>query len=248
MLLAGLLVATFIDFEHFIIPDEITIGGIATGVVLSGLFPEIHGGTKAAHGLRDAAIGAAVGGGLVYGILRLGKLLFGQQQVALPAASLITFTENELLLPTGPITYEELFYRKSDTVAFRAARLEMVDRCYRDVDVRLSPSRLRVGNDEFDPATVHHLEAVTDNLVLPREAMGFGDVKFMAAIGAFLGWPAVLFSLMASAFLGSVVGVTLIACRRREWSSRMPYGPYIALAAVIWLFGRGNIVAWLSGR
>lgn len=248
VLLAGLLVATFIDFEHFIIPDEITIGGVAVGVVLSGLFPEIHGGTKAAHGLRDAAIGAAVGGALVYGILRLGKLLFGQQRVGLPPSSHITFTENELLLPTGPVTYEELFYRKGDTVAFRAARLEMVDRCYRDVEVRLSPVRLRVGSEEFDPATVHHLEAVTDSLVLPREAMGFGDVKFMAAIGAFLGWPAVLFSLMASAFIGSVVGVTLIACRRREWSSRMPYGPYIALAAVIWLFGRGNIVAWLSGR
>ncbi len=248
VLLAGFIVATFIDFEHFIIPDEITIGGIGVGVVLSGVFPEIHGGAKAADGLRDAAIGAAVGGALVYGILRMGKLLFGQQRVELPPDSRVTFTENELLLPTGPVSYEELFYRKSDTVAFRAARLEMVDRCYCDVDVRLSPARLRVGNDEFDPATVPHLEAATDSLSLPREAMGFGDVKFMAAIGAFLGWPAVLFSLMVSAFIGSVVGVTLILCKRREWSSRLPYGPYIALAAVIWLFGRGNIVAWLAGR
>ncbi|KAF0176821.1 MAG: Peptidase A24A domain protein [Limisphaerales bacterium] len=248
VLLAGFIVATFIDFEHFIIPDEITIGGIAVGVVLSGLFPEIHYGEKAADGLKAAALGAVVGAGLVYGILRLGKLLFGQHRIELPENSVITFTENELLLPTGPVTYEELFYRKSDTVAFRAARLEMVDRCYWDAEVRLSPAKLRVGNDEFDPATVHHMEAVTSSLSLPREAMGFGDVKFMAAIGAFLGWPAVLFSLMVSAFIGSVVGVTLIVCKRREWSSRLPYGPYIALAAVIWLFGRGNIVAWLSGR
>lgn len=248
VLLAGFIVATFIDFEHFIIPDEITIGGIAVGVVLSGLFPEIHYGAKAAEGLKSAALGAAVGGGLVYGILRLGKLLFGQHRVELPESSQITFTENELLLPTGPVSYEELFYRKSDTVAFRASRLEMVDRCYWDMEVRLSPAKLRVGSDEFDPGTVHHMEAVTSSLVLPREAMGFGDVKFMAAIGAFLGWPAVLFSLMVSAFIGSVVGVTLILCKRREWSSRLPYGPYIALAAVIWLFGRGNIVAWLSGR
>lgn len=248
VLLAGLLVATFIDFEHFIIPDEITFGGIAVGVVLSGVFPEIHHGLRAADGLRDAAIGAAVGGALVYGILRLGKLLFGQQRVALEPGTRITFTEDELLLPTGPMSYGELFYRSNDTVAFRATQLEMVDRCFRDVEVRLSTARLRVGAEEFDPATVHHLEAVTDSVVLPREAMGFGDVKFMAAIGAFLGWPAVLFSLMVSAFIGSVVGVTLIVCRRREWSSRMPYGPYIALAAVIWLFGRGNIVPWLSGR
>jgi leader peptidase (prepilin peptidase)/N-methyltransferase len=248
VLLSGFIVATFIDLEHFIIPDEITLGGIAVGVVLSGLFPEIHGGEKAADGLKAAAIGAAVGGGLIYGILRLGKLLFGQERVALPENSVVTFTESELLLPTGPVSYEELFYRQTDTVVFRATRLEMVDRSYWNVEVRLSPTKLRVGTDEFDPSTVHHMEAVTSALVLPREAMGFGDVKFMAAIGAFLGWPAVVFSLMVSAIIGSVVGVSLIVCGRREWSSRLPYGPYIALAAVIWLFGRGNIVNWLMAR
>ena len=248
VLLSGFIVATFIDFEHFIIPDEITLGGIAAGVVLSGLCPEIHGGEKAADGLKAAAIGAAVGGGLIYGILRLGKLLFGQERVALPENSVVTFTESELLLPTGPVSYEELFYRQTDTVVFRATRLEMVDRSYWNVEVRLSPTKLRVGTDEFDPSTVHHMEAVTSALVLPREAMGFGDVKFMAAIGAFLGWPAVVFSLMVSAIIGSVVGVSLIVCGRREWSSRLPYGPYIALAAVIWLFGRGNIVNWLMAR
>lgn len=248
VLLAGFIVATFIDFEHFIIPDEITIGGIAVGVVLSGLFPEIHSGAKAADGLKAAAIGAVVGAGLIYGILRLGKLLFGQHRIPLAENSVITFTENELLLPDGPVSYEELFYRSSDTVAFRAARLELVDRSYWNVDVRLSPAKLRVGADELDPSTVHHMEAVTSAIVLPREAMGFGDVKFMAAIGAFLGWPAVVFSLAVSAMLGSIVGVSLIVCKKREWSSRIPYGPYIALAAVIWLFGREHIVAWMSGR
>ena len=248
VLLAGFIVATFIDFEHFIIPDEITIGGIVVGVVLSGLFPEIHGLGKAADGLKAAALGAVVGGGLIYGVLRLGKLLFGQQRIELPDASVITFTENELLLPTGPVSYEELFYRRSDTVVFHATRLEMVDRSYWNADVRLSPAKLRIGRDEFDPGTVHHMEAVTSGIVLPREAMGFGDVKFMAAIGAFLGWPAVVFSLMVSALIGSVVGVSLIAFKRREWSSRIPYGPYIALAAVIWLFGREYIVSWLMAR
>ena len=248
VLLAGFIVATFIDFEHFIIPDEITLGGIGVGVLLSGLFPEIHDLARAADGLKAAALGGVMGGGLIYGVLRLGKLLFGQQRVELPENSVITFTENELLLPTGPVSYEELFYRRSDTVIFRAVRLEMVDRSYWNAEVRLSPAKLRIGAEEFDPGTVHHMEAVTSSLVLPREAMGFGDVKFMAAIGAFLGWPAVVFSLMVSALIGSVVGVSLILCKRREWSSRIPYGPYIALAAVIWLFGRGNIVSWLTAR
>jgi leader peptidase (prepilin peptidase)/N-methyltransferase len=74
--------------------------------------------------------------------------------------------------------------------------------------------------------------------------MGFGDVKFMGAIGAFIGTMGVVFTLMASAVIGSIVAVTLIALRRRAASARIPFGPYLALAALIWLFFRGPIVKW----
>ena len=110
--------------------------------------------------------------------------------------------------------------------------------------VRLSPTLLRVGEDSFKPDEVPHLEVVTDEIVVPREAMGLGDVKFMGAIGAFLGWQAAIFSLMISAMIGATVGITLIALRKSEWSSRLPYGPYIALAATIWVFGGQRIAAW----
>ncbi|MBT5708985.1 MAG: prepilin peptidase, partial [Verrucomicrobia bacterium] len=90
--------------------------------------------------------------------------------------------------------------------------------------------------EEFDPENVPYLEVVTDQIVIPREAMGLGDVKFMGAIGAFLGWQATLFSLMFSSIAGALVGVGLIAIGKREWSSRLPYGPYIALAAAVWVF------------
>jgi len=79
---------------------------------------------------------------------------------------------------------------------------------------------------------------------LPREAMGFGDVKFMGAIGAFLGWQATVFSLMVSSIIGALVGLLLIAFRKQEWSSRIPYGPYIALAATIWMFGGHRLLDW----
>jgi leader peptidase (prepilin peptidase) / N-methyltransferase len=125
----------------------------------------------------------------------------------------------------------------------------LVDRCYADTLIRLSPSRLRIGEEEFDPVQVSHMEAVANNIVLPREAMGLGDVKFMAAIGAFLGWKAVIFCLMVSSLLGAIVGVTLIVLKKREWSTRLPYGPYIALAALIWLFGGQRLMTvWLGGN
>ena len=177
----------------------------------------------------------------------LGKLLFGRQNFKLAPGSKIFFTETALHLPDKAIPFEEIFYRKSDAIVLQARMIELPDRCYASTSLRLTPAKLQIGEDTFNPEEVSYLEAVTDEIVIPREAMGFGDVKFMAAIGAFLGWKAVVFSLMASAMLGSVVGIALIALRRREWSSRLPYGPYIAVAATFWIFGGKELVMrWLD--
>jgi leader peptidase (prepilin peptidase)/N-methyltransferase len=137
-----------------------------------------------------------------------------------------------------------LFYRKSDVIRLEASHAELSDRCYRDVAVRLAPSKLRIGDEEFNPEEVPYLEVRTNSLSVPREAMGLGDVKFMAAIGGFLGWQAVVFSLMASSIIGACVGVTLILLKKNTASGRLPYGPYIALAAAIWIFGGHQW--WLS--
>jgi leader peptidase (prepilin peptidase) / N-methyltransferase len=124
----------------------------------------------------------------------------------------------------------------------------LADRCYKDVLIRLTPESLQIGEDKFQPEEVPHLETISTEITLPREAMGLGDVKFMAAIGAFLGWEAVIFSLMVSSMIGAAIGVGLIALHKREWSSRLPYGPYIALAAVIWLFGGWRVMELLVFR
>jgi leader peptidase (prepilin peptidase) / N-methyltransferase len=244
ILISGLIAATFIDFEHFIIPDEITIGGMVLGLLLAFFVPQSHLSfprfiplQKPIPAVRDSFLGLVVGAGIIYGILRLGKLLFGRYKLALAPGSRILFTETSLKLPAGEMPYEELFYRPGDTIRIEAEQVELIDRCYKKVELRLQPKQLRIGLDTFDPEKVLHCEAVADHVVLPREAMGLGDVKFMAAIGAFLGWQAVLFSLALSSVIGSVTGVALIVMRKREWSARMPYGPYIAVAAVIWIFG-----------
>jgi len=237
LFLAGLIAATFIDFEHFIIPDEITLGGCAVGVLCAFLIPALHREIAPATALQKSFVGLAVGAGLIYLILRTGKLLFGRQKLRLPAETRIVFTEHAVVLPDKEIPYGDLFYRKSDVIVLKARTVELVDRCYQNVLIRLTPTSLKIGDEVLNPEEVSHLEAVTGELLLPREAMGLGDVKFMAAIGAFLGWQPVIFCLMVSSIIGSIVGMALIALRKQAWSSRLPYGPYIAVAAAIWIFG-----------
>jgi len=240
--LAGLITATFIDFEHFIIPDEITLGGVVAGFVISFLLPTLHGGHTLAEGIVRSAVGIAGGAGIVYAVLRLGKLMFGRQKLKLNCETKVVFSETALCLPTEEIPYEEFFYRKTDTIILEARTVELVDRGYQNVTVRLSPEELHIGDERISPESVLHLEAVCSEIIVPREAMGLGDVKFMGAIGAFIGWQGALFALLASSLIGSAVGIALIVLRKREWSSRMPYGPYIALAAAIWLFGGKKFV------
>jgi leader peptidase (prepilin peptidase) / N-methyltransferase len=244
VMIGGLIAATFIDFEHFIIPDEITIGGMAVGFLAAFAVPKSHlrfprfrPMPSSSLAMVDSVLGMIVGGGLVYALLRMGKLLFGRYKIVLPPATRVFFTETAVKLPGQEIPYEELFYRSGDVIRLQAATVELIDRCYTKVAVSLEPKTLKIGEDTFDPEKVPHMETVTDQITLPREAMGFGDVKFMAAIGAFIGWPGVVFSLAFSAVLGSLVSVGLIAANKKSWSSRIPYGPYIAAAAVIWIFG-----------
>jgi leader peptidase (prepilin peptidase)/N-methyltransferase len=236
LVLAGFIAATFIDFEHIIIPDEITIGGMVVGFLLSAVVPELHHTADRAAALKASFLGIAVGGGLVYLILRGGKLAFGKEKIQLTGESRIVFTETSLQLPDKELRYEEIFYRKSDSIQLHAKTVELPDRSFWNATLSLSPNELKIGGEKFNPEEVPHMEVVASELVLPREAMGFGDVKFMAAIGAFLGWHATIFSLMVSAVLGTMVSLLAIAVRRADWSSRIPYGPYIAAAAVIYMF------------
>jgi leader peptidase (prepilin peptidase) / N-methyltransferase len=242
-LVSGLLVATFIDLEHFIIPDEITFGGMGVGMVFSFLLPAMHGAKDSVDSMKAGFWGLAIGGGVVYAVLRGGKLLFGKQKIALEPDSKIVFGETGLSLPDQEILFEDLFYRNSDVIRFHAKTLTLLAKTYTDVEVSLSPILLKVGDEEFKPEEVGAMEAVTDAIILPREAMGFGDVKFVAAIGAFTGWQGAMFSLFASSVLGAFVGVSLIVCKRHEWSSKIPYGPYIAAAALVWVFGGRELAA-----
>ena len=92
--LSGLIVATFIDFEHFIIPDEITFGGMVVGLIVSFFLPALQDANTWGAGMRRSFIGAIVGAVSIYAILRLGKWLFGRQRVKWPAGRENCFRRN----------------------------------------------------------------------------------------------------------------------------------------------------------
>ena len=245
IVMAGLIVATFIDLAHFIIPDEITIGGIFFGFFCSFAVPSLH----VEDGSRMKSLGASflgilVGGVLVEAVRQGGKLAFGRLKLALEGDTKVLFGETAMILPDREVPYEDIFYRKTDAIRFHGKRVELADRCFLEADVALSPQKLKINEQEFDPEQNLYFEAMTDKMVLPREAMGFGDVKFMAAIGAFLGWQATIFSLVVSSFIGAIVGGLLILLKRHERANPIPYGPYIAIAAAIWIFAGQSIMGW----
>lgn len=161
MVVSGLILGTFVDFEHMIIPDRVTLGGVIAGLVLSPLIPSLQGETAALRALGQAAFSAALGAGILWGVGMVGKW------------------------------------------------------------------------------------------VLKKDAMGMGDVKLLGGVGALLGWRAVLFTIMISAVIGTVVGVGLILTRRKEWQSRIPYGPYLSIAAVLWILWGALwwdlYMAWMGG-
>jgi leader peptidase (prepilin peptidase)/N-methyltransferase len=144
----ALIVLFAIDLEHQILPNVITLPGVAAGLVFSLVFPP---------GVLDALLGALVGGGVLW-------------------------------------LMAEAYYRYSG-----------------------------------------------------QEGMGGGDIKMLAMIGAFLGWQLALVTLMLSSVMGSAVGLALILARRGSGKRALPYGTFLAVAALVGsLFGE-SLLNWYTG-
>src|SRR3954451_12553450 len=74
-----LVAATFIDFEHFIIPDEITIGGTIAGIAASGIVPELMATSARGRALLPSALSAALVYVVLWIVLEAGKKVFGKK-------------------------------------------------------------------------------------------------------------------------------------------------------------------------
>ena len=80
-----------------------------------------------------------------------------------------------------------------------------------------------------------------------REGMGGGDVKLLAMIGAFLGWKAVILTILLSSLIGSIIGIIVMMVKGKDLKYAIPFGPFLSLGAAVSLFyGEAIITLYLN--
>jgi leader peptidase (prepilin peptidase)/N-methyltransferase len=142
----------------------------------------------------------------------------------------------ELTVDGESMAWAELFVRGSERV-----RMQVEDGTLDGEAVGAGEwvwcfEELQYGDRVLDLNKVSRVDLKITALVLPREVMGYGDVKFLAAIGAFLGWKAVLFSVLTGSIFGAVLGTAALLSGRRDLATKIPFGPYLAAGAALWIF------------
>lgn len=265
---ALLIAGTFIDLDHYILPHEITLGGLFVGLLGSYAVPALMDETERGRGIVMSFISACVGLGLLWMVVELGKLAFGRlrHRYEKPEPWSITQPdENEppVFKVAGEVlAWADIFTRPSDRLVITGDSLTVNERVFGPgrTEIKMETMRLLPEDGEavtFKLEEVTRLEGRTTEIVIPREAMGFGDVLLLAMIGAFLGWKAVLFTVVAASALGCVCAVVPRLIGKTEWTAKIPFGPYLAGGALIWLFltvwngqtvSHPEFVEWYLGR
>src|SRR5206468_3625030 len=92
---ALVIAATFIDFEHYIIPDEITIGGTIAGLIASTAVPQLMTTDRRLNALLISAASAAVGYALLWLVLDGGKLVFGKKRIRIEKSAAFTWARHD---------------------------------------------------------------------------------------------------------------------------------------------------------
>jgi leader peptidase (prepilin peptidase)/N-methyltransferase len=253
LLIALLVSITWIDAEHMIIPVGLTWIGMAAGLVACALWPELsalgdNGAGTWVDGLKRSAIGLVVGYAGLRVVVELGKLAFGKLDKKFPSPVAWKIQEGpdddspmEFLIEEETIQWWDIFSRKTDrliidaeTIILDGESLPGGTLTVRELDFTLPDGAVRVFLD------IRSLEGTGTRAVIPREAMGMGDPPLLGMIGAFFGWPGVFFSL----FSASVYATILALITRIGFGKPLPFGPFLAMGAVTWMFGGWKLWQW----
>jgi leader peptidase (prepilin peptidase) / N-methyltransferase len=242
------LVGTFIDLEHFIIPDQITIGGTIAGILASVVVPQLQYADTRVAALIKSVLAAALGYIVLLFVLEAGKIAFGKKRVRLDGPTPFTWKRHgedaEFVVGAERSLWSEHFARESDRLLLECDDAKIDNDVHNKITLEFYYNRVTVEGRSLELDYINEITGTARELVIPREAMGRGDLKFLACIGAFLGWRAVSFSIFAGSLAGSFVGLTTLIMGKRVWSAKLPFGPYLALGALAWMFFGEQFVRW----
>ncbi|MGO9146609.1 MAG: prepilin peptidase [Desulfomonilia bacterium] len=136
-----------------------------------------------------------------------------------------------------------------------------------DLDIQIIPDRLSLGGIVVGLLVVYWLPVTYKDALIglilggglllaiiygyyfltKKEGMGGGDVKLLAMIGVFTGWQGVLFTVFASSLMGTVVGIPWGLLKKGTLKAAIPFGPFLALGALIYVFWGQYLIDWYFG-
>ncbi len=136
-----------------------------------------------------------------------------------------------------------------------------------DLDIQIIPDRLSLGGIVVGLLVVYWLPVTYKDALIglilggglllaiiygyyfltKKEGMGGGDVKLLAMIGVFTGWQGVLFTVFASSLMGTVVGIPWGLLKKGTLKAAIPFGPFLALGALIYVFWGHYLIDWYFG-
>lgn len=252
LLVSLLLAIAFIDAEHLIIPVGLTWAGSVAGLAACAVWPQLPvlagGAGDWLTGLTQGAIGWVVGFLGLGMVVELGKLAFGKKQLCFdePFGWCLREPSGDedpmcFVIDGEAIAWWDMFNRKSDRLVVEAS------------DIRVDGESVGAGlltirelEIQLPDGTIHRLaklkslDGTAKRVVIPREAMGSGDGHLLGMIGAFFGWSGVIFSL----FSGCIFALVMAMIGRIGFGKQLPFGPSLALGAVVWMLGGWKLFAW----
>jgi len=92
------------------------------------------------------------------------------------------------------------------------------------------------------------LVALGYQLLTKREGMGGGDIKLLAMLGGFLGWQSLWFIIMVASLIGAVAGISFMVSKGKDSRYAIPFGPFLSIAAVAYLFWGDTVMRWVFLR
>ncbi len=100
----------------------------------------------------------------------------------------------------------------------------------------------------FTGFALYSLIAFTGSKIFKKEAMGGGDIKMMAMVGAVIGWKGIILTTFLGSLSGSIAGIFSMIIRGREKGSIIPFGPFLAFGSIISLCYGQEILLWYLGE